>query len=449
MKTKLFFFLSVLVIFTAISGCSFAPIERPALVPVPEETVPVVVSGESTRFVISIGDFSPGPRATYSPKFLDPPLSTFEKITIEVVPAVPGPSYTVNSTDSGQNPGESWSAELLDVPYGEYTIYAKAYLNESDVSTAYAAYDEKPHTFSAETAHAVLTLSPVVSSGTGTLRYKLTDPDTVAGPVSAGLYSYTPEPFSTTLYQALTVSGAEIQINNIPAGYYLLMFGDRVPSIVHIYKGLETELAETNDIFNLSVSPSLDSSISITSNRMPGGAAGKVRDGVTVVLTMSGQYDPNSVTLNGGLDNGLLIGSVDTNNGNGTFTQSFVMPKRSVVLSADLRTIPGFEVEFNDPNKFEYLRFWSVSPSAILGPPGSAPRGTDITVRAHESFVPTPSGEMSVSVLYWYLDGNRQSASDMQQTFTIPSNTAANYVGAIVLVQGVPHAIDILINHSN
>ena len=409
MKTKPFFVLCVLAIFAAVSSCTF--FTEPA-------------QEKSSDLVISVGAFSAdGARATYSPYFSNPPLSTFAKITLNVTGA--GGNFDSNSTGPLT---DVWKATLTNVPYGSYTITAKAYINAGDADTAYAAIGTKTYAFSSGAVQTSLTLNVVNNDGTGTFSYKLTDPDTIDPKVTAGLYTFDNSSFSTTLKTALTVDGT---VRNIPvdAGYYMLMFGNRVPSIVHIYKDLVTVVDETNDLFNLRVDPGLDSNVNVTLSR-----SGIVRQGTTVTITMSGQYAPGSISLNGGSDNSSFTGG-ETASGSG-YTRSFTMPSRSVVVSASKGPTPGVNIEFENPSKYEDIDFWSVIAGTPTAAISSAAPGSTITV----------VGETTVQILYWYLDGVHQASSDFNPNFTIPSPSSAYDVGVVVYMGGVPYALTIPIN---
>ena len=415
MKTKPFVFLSFLLILAALSGCSF-----------------LTESGEEKNedLVITIGAYPEGARATFSPYFNDPPLSTFGKITLKVT----GAGGDFDFSTAGSSAGESWTVVLTNVPYGTYVLTAKAYLNAGDAETKHVAIGEKTYSFSNGAPNVGITLNVVDSgSGTGTLRYTLKNPDPIGTPINASLNKYTTNPYSISPQATLTVNGTENTITGIPAGYYLLMFGDMAPSVVHIYKDMETVAEETNDIFNLDVlSP--DTSVSINLSR-----SGKIREGTLIMATMSGQYEPNSIKLNGGGDNNYLSGSIDTNNGNGIFTRTFTMPRKSVVVGANKGPTPEIYIDLEDPNQQEKLRFWSTSAIISTASPNQV-----VTVRAFESYdsLGNPDGaEIPVIVAIWYLDGN--FAASNVQTYTVPFDTNANRVGALVYIEGVPHAVDI------
>jgi len=424
MKNKSFLLLCAAVIFLTVSGChNFLDLP-----------------GEGGNLMVSIGLNQPNEaRATYSPVFNDPPLSTFAKIILTVG------TYTYDSTAPGQSVTDTWTVSLPEVPYGAYTITAKAYVNSGDAADKHAAYGTTTHTFNNTNAHAKLTLAPVINEGSGTLKYTLTEPDnyvTPGGftPITAKLNLYNGTNFNTP--DEVLITGSP-QTKILTAGFYLLTFGSRVPSIVHIYKDLETVVAETNDIFNLRVNPVTDVDVALSRSGTTLTLPAKIRAGTVILMTMKNQYLPDSVTLNAGAVTSFT--GAEVHEGNGVYTRSFTMPNTSVVVNTTKRVVPDNIADFEDYNQQAHLRFWSVTPSAILDT--TASRGQEITVRAHNSFNP-PTGEMTLSVLSWYLDGNIvQSAG---ATYTVPSETEANYVGALVVinVNGVPavHAIAIPIS---
>jgi len=411
MKSRLFLILGVVLILAVVSSCTNSLMPSRA---------------ENTSLMVSIGSSSDD-RATYAPVFGDPPLSSFKRINLTVTKGETE-FANINQNLSGQ---ASVTISLPGVPYGnDYTITAKAYVNVEDPDANYGAFAATTFSFASTTAHVSLTLAPVISgTGYGTLTYTLSNPDP-ATTVTAGLYKFTETGVtggSLDLQASLTVNGIQ-QSTSVPVGYYVLQFGDNVPSIVHIYKDLETVLAETNDLFNLSVSPSLDSSVSVTLSR-----SGIVRAGTTVTITMSDQYLPGSVSLNGGADNAYLTG-VETDNGLGVYTRTFTMPNKSVVVSATKRTVPDSGLDFVDPNESDQLRFWSTGGSpAIIN---SANPGDTITILANSA---------PVTVMSWYLDGVYQPGSNTS-TFTIPADCTDNYVGVLVYIDGLPYAVAIPIN---
>lgn len=417
MKNKLFLLLSVALIFAAAVSCTDSLM--------PPRT-------ENAGLEITIGAASDGSKATYSPVFQDPPLSTFAKIILEIAktstPDVP--VATFDSTGNGTMAGGIWTIKLPDLVYGAYTITARAYMSGVDSAThpeEYAAIGEKAITLSQSTPRASLTMKPVVSEGTGTLKYTLTDLDTI--PAAAKLYKFNAITIKGDLFQTLTVNGTLQTINNIPAGYYVLEFGDNFPSAVHIYQNLVTELSETNEIFNLS--KDYVEGVDITLSR-----EGKIRGGTLITITVSGQYVPGSLRLNGETDTDLL--SPELAPVGGTYTRTFTMPTRSIVVSAS-RIPPEIEIDFAYLNKHENLGFWSVTPSAFIS---SAKPGQTITIKAYEEKTNSSSPEIPLVITSWFLNGDDQHVAT--PTFTVPSTcTADDYVGVMITIDDALHSVAI------
>ena len=405
MKTKFVLLLCASVIFAVVSGCSvfFEPVQA-----------------ENTTLVISVGLFSPdSTRMTYSPEFDELPLSMYEKIILEI------DSKTFDSTNPGQTvSNNTWIIELPDVPYGVYTITAKAYLEALDSVENYSAFGEAEFNFTAVNTRASVVISPVFDEGEGTLVYTLTDPDDVSGPVSAKLYKLTMEEDIPvmTFETNLVVNGQDEVLEDLDAGFYLLEFGYNVPSVIHIYKNMETKVEVTNNIFNIIIDESISGkNMQITTR------AYKVLAGNTVTLTITGQYKIGSVTLNGGFAEFTGNETFD----NDTYTRTFTMPSKSVIVNADMRTSDS-GIEFWNPNEFENLRF-------VLS--GS---GTTITTVSPGQTIAIKSGENDVSAAFWYLDSEQKAGG---LTFTVPSEATANYVGALVFHNGTflaPFAIPIM-----
>ena len=425
MKSKLFFVLCAVAII--VTGCYFT--ERPLE---PEEV-------ETAALTITIGATTPIGRATYSPAFQDPPLDTFETIILEISTTPTPLIVTHNSTEDGPLSGV-WTVELPDIPYGTYTITAKAYMAEVDPESTpggFAAYGNATIELTSTAYEASLILKPVVTDGNGTLRYTLVDPDPY-GPVLAELREYNPTEPNPLFPKTLTVNGGTVT-ETIPAGYYLLAFGDKVPSIVHIYKNLETEVTgpdATNDIFNLSRDPLLDSAVVITLSRI-----GKVREGTTVAVEVRGPYLPGTLKLNNGADNGILGSETPLTPGAEVYTRTFTMPSKSVVVSA-VRIPPEIEVRFEELNKDKHLDFWSADtngdPIAVIS---SATPGQKITIRAYEVKGELSSGEITLDNIQWYLNSVLKTGDD--NVFTIPSPCTDSYVGAIFDIDNVPHSVAI------
>ena len=198
-----------------------------------------------------------GTERTISPQFTQPYLSLFNKLVLVIdgVPESGGTFYQefVNPTSS-----------IVDVPYGSYTVSVKAYKNADDNPDDYAAFGSAQHIYSSSDRYVYVILGPVADEGAGTLKYKLTD---ISGIITsavliryADLGSY-PNIDSETDPQypySLAVNANLIEEYNeqpLPAGYYVLMFGNNVPYVIQIYKNFDTLVELTIETTGIAATP--------------------------------------------------------------------------------------------------------------------------------------------------------------------------------------------------
>ena len=402
MKTKMVLLALVTAIIMITAGCT-----------------PSILPPQSRGLVIDLGASDDVTRATFSPVFNAQPLTTFGRITVDIVGV--GASAGTNRYYESTTAPSSNKVEAADLPYGRYNVTVKAYLPGVGDNNKYSAIATTANfDFTNATPRLALTLKPITSEGTGTFTYKLTDPDTVKGPVTAKLFNYS----TNAEYATLTVNNTEIPLNNVPVGYYRLTFGNKVPHIIHIYKDLETKMSDTNDIFDLSINPAMDPKINIQLNR-----SGKILGGTLITMTLSGQYSPGTVSLNNGTDNGLM--GTETLVSTGTYTRTFTMPNRSIVINALLGTPPGVDLGFEDISNYSILELWNGTSTATTASPGQT-----ITIRAVEPAV-------TLVVKGWYFNDAYEESSSASHL--IPNPCSASYIGVFVEINGVPYSLSIKI----
>ena len=206
---------------------------------------------------ISLGLALSGPsRITYTPQFPDYPLSKYQVVILTIT----GPGYSEEYTFEDLY-NDSYSVRV-DIPHGDYTISAKAYLNSNDVDPDnYEAFGSIIYNYTRDSNFVTLFLEPVIE-GSGTLRYKLTDP---SGPATAFLIHYSDSsdyPFPGTaegeqekFQLSLAVDGNYHTISPLDAGYYALYFRGKSPNVVHIYKNLETEIVDSIAVTDVTNTP--------------------------------------------------------------------------------------------------------------------------------------------------------------------------------------------------
>ena len=425
--TKSFLPIIVFIVLAAVSGCTL--FSEPS-------------KGRGS-LMIALGIAPPGQaKVTYTPEFT---LSIYEKVVIDITNedtgAVVPEIVRYPRTDSSV-------IELLDLPYGRYSISARAYINSSDDEEDYAAVSDTEFEFSAYSYWATIMLDPLMGDEgtTGTLRYKLIN--AIGFPVSAVLYPFdeADDPDAKiTLTQGLnpldTQSGYHSLV--LDSGYYLFFFGEYAPSVVHIYKDLVTVLDAEYSIYGtLSKIPypqgDSDVQIIVSSDGIALGDNVPVSYGTDVKITIIGgnnyRYITDSVKLNGGDDDNWFI-TPEVENADGSYSRTFRMPGRDVAISVDSELIPKGGFDFNDPNMYRYLQFRRVSDNAVID---SVYPGEKITVEFNNPAEPAPP----FAVLSWWLDLSPQNNSD-GAVFTVPDPCSAWNVTVMVTIGNMPYSVSI------
>ena len=150
-------------------------------------------------------------------------------------------NYNLTFTGSDRN-----NPKLTSVAYGTYTITVWGYLSADDSTSNYSAEGIADFTFNSSNTTAMITLSPVSDTGTGTLKFRLSD---LSGTInSATLIDYSDidnypdiEPVPELDYPySLSANTGVFSTKILPTGFYALYFGHNVPEIVHIYRNFET-----------------------------------------------------------------------------------------------------------------------------------------------------------------------------------------------------------------
>jgi len=463
-KIKPLSLLYILMILAAVSGCTFFP-----------ETGAAPYQ-EKGRLLISVG-VSPydASRKTFTP---DVDLYNFEKIVLKVTQEIEtevekeieiegedGEPVTIIVTETvteivefanitlGRN--ESKIVELIDLPYDTYIITAWAYISASHSADEFAAFVEMEFNFSYNNYRAAVIMDLLIGEGTtGTLRYKLLN--TVLLPVTAELYPFEniSEQSKMTLFQGLnpfdTVSGYHSM--TLPTGFYLFFFGDKAPSVVHIYKNMETLLDDEYTLYGKvsSIIPQgTDVQIIFSCDGSPVSTDENLSFGKEVTITIirgdEYRYTENSLKLNAsatyplGADNNWFI-APEVKNPDGSYSRTFKMPGYDIEVSIDTEIIPVIDIDFNDPNMYRYFRFLSV--------PGNEeidyvyPGQTVKIVLDHPS-----GGEIPFVVHSWWLDIESQ-ADTANMMFTVPDPCDAWNVTVLLTIGNVPHSVSIPIGHN-
>ena len=177
--------------------------------------------------------------------------------------------------------------------------------------------------------------------------------------------------------------------------------------------------------------------------------SGNVLYGTTVTVTVarsySERYIPGSVKLNNGDDDACFL-TPEVKNLDGTYTRTFRMPAKTIVVSAASEPIPQAVVDINDPNMDKYIHFLDATNSVEIEYAG--PPGREITVEAYKpAYYGAPPDEIEIiplTVQSWWLDSVIQSGlGPNPRTFTIPDPCYARIVTAMVTIGGKPHSVSI------
>ena len=454
-KTKILMLLCVFVILAALAGCSFSPEIHPE---------------QKGRLLIFLGvqDLS---RKTYTPEV---DLSMFEVIDIKVykekiveetieeeideetvITVVEKVTEEIFAEISRNPQYQSTTIELLDLPYDTYLISAAAYLSSSDKDEDNCtAFGKIEFTFTDKTPWATVTLDPFIGDeGTsGTLRYRLIN--AIGLPVQALLYPY--DDISEESKMILTQGTnpfdpvAGFYSMSLDSGFYMFFFGENPPSVVQIYKNMETVLEEEFSIYgslNVVVNPEANSDVQVvlSNGGIPISEGEILSYGTEVTVTIIRgsvyRYMPGTLSLNNGSDDNWFITQEEPKTHNGSHTRTFRMPARDVVVSVQTEIIPVVDLNFDDPNLSGYLQFRNVFDNAVID---SVYPGQEITVVFDH-----PSGAgIPFAVQFWLLDLSQVSSGDPANLkFTVPDPCNAWSVTAIVIIGNVPHSVSIPIRH--
>jgi len=447
-KTRPFLLLCVLILLSAVSGCTFLP-------------GPNVQNG---HLVIAVGLSSPDTtKKTYTPEF---DLYTFEKVVIRVTQEITIEEIiddiaveTVVETvfaEISRDPGyQSLTFELPDLPYDTYIITARAYVRGNHEGDNYAAIGKKEFEFNSASYSTTVFLDPVINEeGTkGTLRYKLIN--AIGLPVNAKLYPLdevdNPEAVMILTQGSNpldTLYGFHTMV--LDTGYYVFFFGEDAPNIVHIYKNMATVLeyeytiygAVTRIIYSQGIS---DIQIILTTEETIIDDEDIFSYGtdikVTIIKGNDYRYKPNTLKLNNGLDNHWLIGE-EIKSPDGTYTRTFRMPAGDVLVSVESEPIPKVAADFSDPVMTQFIKFYSVSGGASE-PIKEALPGQTIRV----SFDHPAAAETTFTVQSWWMDEDSQGGPG-DLTFTVP-NPCNNYwyVTVLLTIGDIPYSASLPIKH--
>ena len=348
---------------------------------------------------------------------------------------------------------QSLTIDMEDLPYGIYTLIAKAYVRSSHADDNYAAYGEIEFEYKSNSYLAEIPLVPLIGQDHtyGVLRYRLIN--AIGEQITSELFyldeSYEPDS-KITLNQGLnhldTVSGYYTE--DLATGYYLYFFGKNSPSVIHIYKNMVTILEDEYSLFgdvSRIISPNgSDITVTIT-------CEGKeVRDGQTLsygqdveVKIEKGndfRYSENSIHLNYGDDDNWFYEYTDYYYpADCIYYRSFRMPPHDVIVNVDSELIPYHDLDFNNPNWSGYVRFRDSSGNITAAHEGQ-------TVSAYLDY-PGSQG-IQFEIISWWLDNAETASTDpTKQTFTVPNPCVAWNLTAIVNIENVPHSVSIPIAH--
>ena len=453
-KIKILILLCAFAILAALAGCS----------------LPSGINEDKGRLLIFLGvqDLT---RKTYTPEV---DLSMFEVIDIKVYKEKIVEEtieeeidetivYTVVEkvveevfAEITRNPQyQSTTIELLELPYDTYFISARAYLSEShkdeDNCTAFGKIE---FTFTGKTPWATVTMDPFIGEEgtTGMLRYKLIN--AIGLPVQALLYPYDDisEESKMILTQGTNPLDPVSGFYSMPldSGFYMFFFGENAPSVVQIYKNMETVLEEVFSIYgslNVVINPEANSDVQVLlSNGGSPISNGEILSygtevTVTIVQGSVYRYIPGTLTLNNGSDDNWFITQEEPKTLNDSHSRTFRMPARDVVVSVQTEIMPVVDINFSDPNLSEYLKFRNVADNSVID---SANPGQEITVTFDH-----PSGAgIPFAVQAWLLDLSQVISGDPANLkFTVPDPCNAWSVTAIVIIGNVPHSVSIPIRH--